>query len=209
MDRDPVPARNVRVGDGERDAVVELLREAAAHGRLTMSEFDERLDAALQAKTYADLDPLVADLPVEPPSRSWSRGSLPVHGPPPPGYSREDTLRIDGGASSEKRHGVWTMPPFIRISQGLGTVKLHCLEAIPAAPLIDIEVIAGAGSIVLVLPDGWAVDANRVAKALGSKSIKVPAQPAPDKPLLFMHGQLGLGTLTVRPPNWFDRRRSR
>ena len=206
MDRDLLPARNLRVGDGERDAVVEVLREAAAQGRLSMTELDERLDAALQARTYADLDPLVADLPVDPPSRRWSAGALQPQGPPPPGYSREDPLRL-GGVSSEKRRGVWTLTPFVRVHPAVAAVKLNCVEAIPAAQLIDIEVVEGVASFVLVLPDGWAVDADRLAKGWSSKSIKVPRQPAPGKPLLYIHGQLGFSRLKVRPPNWFDRRR--
>jgi hypothetical protein len=53
-------------------------------------------------------------------------------------------------------------------------------------------VIGGAGSIVLVLPDGWAADADRLHK--GSKSVKVPRDPAPGKPLLVIYGSLGLGS---------------
>jgi hypothetical protein len=206
MAQDPHPAGNIRVGHRERDAVAAVLQEAAADGRLSMEELDERLDAALQAKTYADLDPLVADLSVEPPSRALSTGRPQVKGPPSAGYSREDPLRLDGGMSTEKRRGVWTVPPFIRINQGVGSVKLNCLEATPAAQLIEIEVIGGAGSVVLVLPDGWAVDTDRLAKAWGSKSVKVPREPAPGKPLLVIYGSLGMGSFKVRPPNWFDRR---
>ena len=172
-----------------------------------MAELDDRLEIALQAKTYADLDPLVADLPVELPWRPLSRGRPPAQGPPSVGYSAEDPLRLDGGVSSEKRRGVWTMPPFILINQGVGSVKLNCLEARPAAQLIDIMVTGGAGSIVMVLPDGWAVDADRLAKSWGTKSVKVPGEPAPGKPLLVIHGSLGMGTLKVRPPNRLDRRR--
>jgi hypothetical protein len=145
------------------------------------------------------VDPLVADLSVEPPSRALSTGRPQVKGPPSAGYSREDPLRLDGGMSSEKRRGVWTVPPFIRINQGVGSVKLNCLEATPAAQLIEIEVIGGAGSVVLVLPDGWAVDSDRLSKAWGSKSVKVPREPAPGKPLLLIHGSLGMGSFKVRP----------
>ena len=207
MAQDPPPAGNIRIGHRERDAVAEVLQEAAGDGRLSMSELDDRLEAALQAKTYADLDPLVADLSVELPSQTLSSGRPRVQGPPPAGYSREDPLRLDGGMSSEKRRGAWTVPPFILINQGMGSVKLNCLEATPAAQLIEIEVIGGAGSIVLVLPDGWAVNTDRLSKAWGSKSVKVPGEPAPGKPLLVIYGSLGLGSFKVRPPNRFDRRR--
>ena len=112
-------------GSGPRtDAVTAMLQEAAADGRLSMDELDDRLEAALQAKTYADLDPLVADLSVELPSHTLSSGRTPAQRPPLAGYSREDPLRLDGGMSVEKRRGVWTVPPFIRINQGMGGVKL-------------------------------------------------------------------------------------
>lgn len=52
-----------RIGDAERDRAVELLREHMAQGRLDEAEFDERLTAALSAKTSGDLDPLFTDLP--------------------------------------------------------------------------------------------------------------------------------------------------
>ena len=207
MAQDPSPASNIRVGHRERDAVAALLQEAAGDGRLSMDELDDRLEAALQAKTFADLDPLVADLSTELPSRTLSSGRPKPQGPPAAGYSREDPLRLDGGMSSEKRRGVWTVPPFILINQGVGSVKLNCLEATPAAQMIEIEVIGGAGSIVLVLPDGWAVDADRLSKSLGSKSVNAPREPAPGKPLLVIYGALGMGSFKVRPANRFDQRR--
>ena len=195
MSQDPRPAGNLRIGHRERDAVTVVLQEAAADGRLSMDELDDRLEAALQAKTYADLDPLVADLSAELPSRTLNTDRPRVQVPRSAGYSREDPLHLDGAVSVEKRRGVWTVPPFIRINQGMGGVKLDCLEATPAAQVIEIEIIGGAGTIVLVLPDGWAVDTDRLAKSWGSKSVKVPREPAPGKPLLVIYGSLGHGHL--------------
>jgi hypothetical protein len=55
--------RSLRVGDREREAVAERLREHHVEGRLDADEFQARLEQSLAAKTYADLDALVADLP--------------------------------------------------------------------------------------------------------------------------------------------------
>lgn len=55
----------IRVSDQERDRVVELLSEHASSGRLTLAEHEERTEQALAAKTRAELDTLVRDLPVE------------------------------------------------------------------------------------------------------------------------------------------------
>lgn len=52
-----------RIGDADRDRAVEQLREHHAAGRLDVTEFDERMGAALAAKTSADLTPLFDDLP--------------------------------------------------------------------------------------------------------------------------------------------------
>jgi hypothetical protein len=54
---------SLRIGDRERDAVAAELREHYAHGRLTLEEFNQRLDAAFAAKTQRDLARITNDLP--------------------------------------------------------------------------------------------------------------------------------------------------
>jgi len=54
----------MRAADADRDRVVEVLSMAYSEGRLFKDEYDVRLENALSARTYADLDQLVTDLPV-------------------------------------------------------------------------------------------------------------------------------------------------
>ena len=54
----------MRAADADRDRVVGFLTTAYSEGRLTKDEYDDRLESALAARTYTDLDELVADLPV-------------------------------------------------------------------------------------------------------------------------------------------------
>jgi Domain of unknown function (DUF1707) len=54
---------NVRIGDADREAVAAQLREHYADGRLTLDELNERLDQTFAAKTKADLDVVLRDLP--------------------------------------------------------------------------------------------------------------------------------------------------
>ncbi len=49
--------------DADRDRAAERLRAAAAEGRLTSEELEERLETAFSARTDTELEPLVADLP--------------------------------------------------------------------------------------------------------------------------------------------------
>lgn len=68
---------NLRVSDAERSEVADLLAKHYGDGRLDQAEFEQRMDMAMKAKTYADLNGLFADLPqAEPPGTA---------GPPPPG----------------------------------------------------------------------------------------------------------------------------
>jgi hypothetical protein len=53
----------MRVGDAERDAAANELREHFASGRLTQDELNERLDQTFAAKTRGDLSGLFTDLP--------------------------------------------------------------------------------------------------------------------------------------------------
>ena len=56
---------SLRASDADREAVTERLREAAGEGRLEPDELEERLHATLRARTYGELDRVVADLPAE------------------------------------------------------------------------------------------------------------------------------------------------
>jgi hypothetical protein len=57
--------RSLRVGDKERDAVSEILRQGHLEGRLDTDELQARLERCVAAKTYAELDELIADFPRE------------------------------------------------------------------------------------------------------------------------------------------------
>ena len=53
----------IRASDADRERVTARLRDHFAEGRLTREELDERVTAALNAKTLGDLRPLMTDLP--------------------------------------------------------------------------------------------------------------------------------------------------
>ncbi len=66
---DPVAGRahgKLRAADADRDRAAGMLGAAYSEGRLSRDEHDARLDAALSARTYADLDQVLTDLPAEP-----------------------------------------------------------------------------------------------------------------------------------------------
>jgi VIT1/CCC1 family predicted Fe2+/Mn2+ transporter len=62
MDRD-----QMRASESDRQVVMERLRQAVEEGRLDVPEYQDRVDAAMQAKVYSELDVLLADLQQLPP----------------------------------------------------------------------------------------------------------------------------------------------
>ncbi|GGM50243.1 hypothetical protein GCM10011608_38930 [Micromonospora sonchi] len=85
----------MRAADSDRQAIAERLRAALDEGRLQLHEYDERLQRVYAARTYAELDALVDDLPpvgaVAP-----AAGAVPAQredGRPAPGSERGVTAR--------------------------------------------------------------------------------------------------------------------
>ena len=98
----------MRVSDSDRHKVAEILREAAGEGRLELDELDERLESTYAAKTYADLVPITADLPVRgqqhPPAAPHPQPVAPLL----PAARHDSTWSILGGAT---RKGLWELGP--------------------------------------------------------------------------------------------------
>jgi hypothetical protein len=91
----------LRAADTDRDRAAAMLGTAFSEGRLSKDEYDARLESALSARTYADLDHVVSDLPaaqatVPSPSawpagrNQWARDSQPRL------WSRAVCLRASG-----------------------------------------------------------------------------------------------------------------
>lgn len=72
--QDPVEAAlRLRASDADRERWWSLLRDAYAEGRFSPVEHEERLSEVYAATTYADLVPVLHDLPVPPCSRCRAR----------------------------------------------------------------------------------------------------------------------------------------
>ena len=66
--------RSLRAADSDREAVADILRDHHVAGRIDSDELQERIDRCYAAKSYADLDAVIADLPHEQPQPSRVRG---------------------------------------------------------------------------------------------------------------------------------------
>lgn len=200
-------AGSLRVGHEEREQVGLALRQQYAEGRLRPDELQERMTLARSAQTFAELDRLVADLPIRPPSAELTRPAPTIaRESPVVGADPQHPLTISAGVSSHVRRGIWTVPAYLRLNAGLGTVKLDFQQAICPHAVVDVAVLGGVGSVVLVVPEGWGANTDRVGKGMGSVVNRVDEIPRPGQPLLVLHGTSAAGTVRVRYPGWGDRR---
>lgn len=72
------PEPDVRVSDAERQATIDALSRHTGEGRLTLDDFETRLDEAWQAKTRADLRHVLRELPADPAPAPRRRATLPI-----------------------------------------------------------------------------------------------------------------------------------
>ena len=57
------------MSDSDRERYIALLRRHTTEGRLTLDEFSDRVGEVYSARTFADLDRTLRELPVEPSPR--------------------------------------------------------------------------------------------------------------------------------------------
>ena len=113
--------RSLRASDADRDAAVEILREQHLAGRLDTDELQERLERCYAARTYAELDALLADLPRQR-SRPTARARTRARRRPPVPLAALLMLLI-GVIAITHGHALWLAikkEPSWRITKRLG-----------------------------------------------------------------------------------------
>jgi hypothetical protein len=186
--QEPAEPGQLRASHQDRDRVVEILRVAAGDGRLTAEELDERLEAALTARTYAELAVLTTDLPA-----AGSAGAVAVPEP-------KDVVRIDCGSGSTRRDGRWVVPHRVDVRVTSGSVKLDFTDAIIGQPSLKVDAEVHSGNLTLVTRPGIVVDADEVSVRSGSVKVREPwGHDVPVTLRIEVTGQVRSGSITARP----------
>jgi hypothetical protein len=177
-----------RAADADREAVIERLQAAAQDGRLDFQEFEERMAAAYEAKTFGELEPLTADL---------------LDGPLT--QAQEVTLHAIG--SSLQRRGSWTVPRRLVLKGKAGSSMLDFTQARLLSRDVDLSIDATAGSVTIIVPPGTSVDTSGLRTSFGSTNIRIDeTAPTTTAPLrLTLHGTCHMGSVTVRHLSFFER----
>ncbi|MCM2392214.1 DUF1707 SHOCT-like domain-containing protein [Streptomyces albipurpureus] len=188
----------MRASDSEREQVAELLRDAVAEGRLTMEEFEERLDAAYQARTRGELEPLVSDLPVT--------GGTPVAPVAVSGVGRWSE-RIGGIPPRSKlafafwggfgRKGTWTVPRRFTTFTLMGGGELDLREAHFEDRDVVIRCITIMGGVSIVVPNDLNVEVSGIGFMGGFGEHGGDARPDPSAPRVRITGFALMGGVGV------------
>jgi len=176
----------LRASDADRDQAATVLNQAMAEGRLTAEEHSERLDALYAAKTHADIEPLLDDLP--------GHGTAPVPVPP-----AGPVNRIRAILSEATRKGAWHVEPVLEIVTVLGGAELDFREAVLPGREVNLKVTCVLSGVVIIVPPEMRVIDSGSA-VLGGRDITGESDESaePDAPLLRISGPCVLGGIEVK-----------
>jgi Domain of unknown function (DUF1707) len=181
-----------RASDRERDAVLQRIQQAFAEGRLDDAEFDERMRAALTARTHGDLDALLTDLPA---------AAAPATAPATSG--RGPGRVAIALKSSVRRAGRWRVPERYTtvVYKGGGWLDLRAAEL--SGPVTTFLAVAYKSTVTILVPPSARVEMTGFGVTQGAADEEDPGYRLPaDAPVIHVRGiaYKGAVEITTRPP---------
>jgi hypothetical protein len=181
----------LRASDADREAAAARLRTGMGDGRISVDELEDRVGAAYRARTRAELDLLVADLP-DAPSAPAASGRVPVR--PGPGGSRW----IVSVMGANDRRGGWRLAPRCRVIVVMGGSDLDLTEVELAVDRVELTVFSLMGGADLLLPASLNVEVSKLA-LMGGHDVDLGTPPAePGGPVLHLRLVSIMGGTRIR-----------
>jgi Domain of unknown function (DUF1707) len=179
-------AGTVRASNAERDVVAGKLQDAFAEGRLDDDEFDQRMRQALTARTHAELDVLLTDLPAV-----ADHGA----GPPTPSRSVQPGRLAVAYKGTVRRAGRWRVPERYTtvVYKGSGLLDLRVAEL--QGPVTTIVAVAYKSRITLLVPPGVRVEMTGFGISQDAADPAGGLPLAPDAPVLHIRAVGYKGTI--------------
>jgi Domain of unknown function (DUF1707)/Cell wall-active antibiotics response 4TMS YvqF len=162
----------LRASDADRARTVELLREHAVEGRLTLEEFTDRMSAAYLASTSGELEQLASDLP---------SASAPVVS------RRRPTRLLFSIFASTERQGRIRMPRRVGCFTTFGNIDLDLRHATLEGDVITIVAYGMFGAIDIYVPEGVEVDLHGLALFGHKRTRGNDPPPSPGTPLVRVY----------------------
>ncbi|MGW4447267.1 DUF1707 SHOCT-like domain-containing protein [Streptomyces sp. NPDC004682] len=190
----PGSSPELRASHADRDRVVDVLRVAAGDGLLASDELDERLEAALSARTLNELAVLTADLPAVSIAADGSAAGV---------AEVKDVVRIEQVFSGAvERTGRWVLPRRLELAVTYCDVTLDLTEAVITQDTLRIDVAMAGKSLTLITRSGIEVDVDGLTlvhcRLRHRRTRTSPGTPTTLRVELV--GQKAHGNVVVRPP---------
>ncbi|MBA0124009.1 DUF1707 domain-containing protein [Haloechinothrix sp. YIM 98757] len=193
-----VPARELRVSDAERDYVVGLLQKATGKGLINLDDFSERADNAYAARTRAELNTVLIDLPGLMHRESPPAG---VSGTPAGTAVPDRRLELTAHYSSLTRNGRWYVPERLLVRNRYGSTKLDFTEARIDGSVVQVELDIKWGSVLIIIPTEAAADVDAITEIkYGSLEDKTRSTGTAGTPRIMLSGRVHGGSLAIRHP---------
>lgn len=117
-------------------------------------------------------------------------------------------LEVESRWRTIRRAGDWEVPAHLKVSPGPGAVVLNMLQArVPADRLVRVEVEghSGAGTVLLIVPDGWGVDVVGIERGgRGDLIVDEQAVARAGMPTVVLTGVQRHVSVKVRGRRWWD-----
>jgi class 3 adenylate cyclase len=178
----------VRISDVERNRMVEVLRGYCGEGVLTLDEFSDRVGLVFEAKTNAELERVVADLPVR------GTGTVSV----PETQRRKVARNAVGIMSGARRTGRWRPGEEFNAFALMGGCEIDLRQAEIDGGVVTINATAVMGGIDIIVPDGIQVDLDEF-HFMGGVETRLNNVPIiPGSPLIRVKAFALMGSVIVR-----------
>jgi class 3 adenylate cyclase len=194
-----VEPSDVRIGDQDRQEVIDALSRHTGQGRLTLDEFSDLVGRVYAARTRRDLDELLSDLPPEPEAAGPAT-------PEPVDQQVGSRRRFVAVMCGTRARGRWRAPRRVTGFAFWGHAKVDLREAVIEEPVVDVTAWAIMGGVEVVVPDGIRVELDGLVLMGGSHNrVNSTTEPAANAPRVRVHARGLWGGVVART----GRRRSR
>ncbi len=178
-----------RAADTDRIELAQLLTDAAAQGKLQMSDYEDRLTKAYAAQSYEELDGLRSDL--------VGSSVSPRHGGPAKPAPSMLLLAI---MSAFERRGRWNVPKKLTTFAlwGGGVIDLRYADF--TSTEVDIHATSIMGAQTILLPPEVNVEIKGHG-VMGGFEHRVAAEGTPGAPTVRIHGFSLWGGVGIKRKN--------
>lgn len=179
--------RPARASDAERANAASELSDACAAGRLTLSEFSDRVATVYAASTTAELARLLADVSIPAPVPALAPAAAPQR--------RSWSVSLAGDT---RRRGRWALPRRWVCLSLAGDTELDLTSATLTGAVTNITVVGLISDVIVLVPPGVDVETSGFA-IVGDREVDLdrghPAGARP--PLVKLRMVAAIGDLTV------------